>query len=170
MLVFDALIGSMDRHSQNWGVISKTKGPVTYRFSPIFDTARALLWSLDEEQIERLAGECESDPDKRLAYEKRLQKYIENARPCMGPERKHPKVNECNHFDFIENLFKLHPDLTMRAIEKLTEGIEFKAGRLLRQFPFGTGFTGKRKRLIIKILSIRAQKLQAIPSEGGHVT
>ena len=62
MLVFDALIGSMDRHSQNWGVVAKSSGPVTYRFSPIFDTARALLWSLNEDQIERMCGEDEKTP------------------------------------------------------------------------------------------------------------
>src|SRR5665213_2184080 len=84
MLVFDALVGSMDRHSQNWGVIAESIGPVTYRFSPIFDTARALLWSLDEKQIERMDGENEEDPAKRFAYETRLQKYIEHAQPCMG--------------------------------------------------------------------------------------
>ena len=45
MLVFDALIGSMDRHPRNWGVIRPMKdrgaGSGHFRFSPIYDSARA---------------------------------------------------------------------------------------------------------------------------------
>jgi hypothetical protein len=167
MLVFDALVGSMDRHSQNWGVIAKSSGPVTYRFSPIFDTARALLWSLDEEQIERMSGEGEDDPEKRLVYESKLQTYIKHAQPCMGPERNHPKVNKCNHFDFVQNLLKLYPEPTMAALRKMTDRVEARSSRLMRQFPFRQWFTRRRKRLILKILSIRADGLRGIRAKGG---
>jgi hypothetical protein len=167
MLVFDALVGSMDRHSQNWGVIAKSSGPVTYRFSPIFDTARALLWSLDEKQIQRMNVEEECDETKRMACEARLKKYIEHAQPCMGPERNHPKVNKCNHFEFIENLVMLYPQLAAAAIAKITDQVEARSIRLMRQFPFRLGFTRRRKRLILKILSIRADTLKRILVKGG---
>jgi hypothetical protein len=39
MLVFDALIGSMDRHTQNWGLLATIEEPRSYRFAPIFDSA-----------------------------------------------------------------------------------------------------------------------------------
>jgi hypothetical protein len=166
MLVFDCLVGSMDRHSQNWGVLSKSKGPSTYRFAPIFDTARSLLWSLDENQIELLAGENTVDLQKRKLCEGRLLKHIEKAQPCIGPVRNHPKVNKCNHFDFVGNLMDLYPDETAPAVRKVTSDVELKSARLLRQFPFRMGFTGKRRRIILKILAIRAGRLREILKKG----
>jgi hypothetical protein len=47
MLVFDCLVGSMDRHVENWGVIVSTRIPRHFRFAPICDTARALFWNCD---------------------------------------------------------------------------------------------------------------------------
>jgi hypothetical protein len=169
MLVFDALIGSMDRHSQNWGVLAKSSGPVTYSFSPIFDTARSLLWSLDEKQIERMAGEENDDPTATRAYEARVLKFVDKAQPCMGPLRNHPKVNRCNHFDFVENLLELYPLETASALKKIGYDLENRAARLLRQFPFRTRFTGKRRRLILKILAIRADRLRKILEKGGNL-
>ncbi len=43
MLIFDALVGSMDRHAQNWGVLQTVTSPARYRFAPIFDSACALV-------------------------------------------------------------------------------------------------------------------------------
>lgn len=48
MLVFDAIVGNNDRHYYNWGVITDTYGKEQPRFSPIYDTARALFWNLSE--------------------------------------------------------------------------------------------------------------------------
>src|SRR5687767_5595033 len=68
MLAFDCLIGHNDRHPYNWGVIVpifKTQSP---RFSPVFDTARALFWNVpetrvrqmlrDRRQLETYIGKC----------------------------------------------------------------------------------------------------------------
>jgi hypothetical protein len=151
MLVFDALIGSMDRHAQNWGVVGRIMEPPEYRFSPIFDTARALLWSLDETRVLRLSL------DDRV-----LSNHIERAKPCLGPERAHPKVNECNHFEFVENLLKLYPHQTECALRKIPDDIEKRSARLLRQFPFNMAFSAIRKRLIVKILTIRGSRLNQI--------
>lgn len=156
MLVFDALIGSMDRHSQNWGILGKTVEPVHYRFAPIFDTARALLWSLDETQVQRLSAD-----------DRALMNHIERSRPCMGPIRNHPKVNSCNHFEFVENLLTLYPEPATLALRKLSKAIGIKSAQVLHQFPFNMGFTGTRKRLILKILKIRSERLKEILETGG---
>lgn len=56
MLVFGAIIGCMDRHMQrNWGVVVTATTPRQYRFAPIFDSARALLWDYDDARLERLS-------------------------------------------------------------------------------------------------------------------
>lgn len=46
MLAFDALIGHNDRHPYNWGVIVPIRKARAPRFSPMFDTARALFWNV----------------------------------------------------------------------------------------------------------------------------
>lgn len=177
MLVFDCLVGSMDRHAQNWGVVANSQAPRTYRFAPIFDTARSLLWCLDEKQIESMAGEETSHLRKKANFEERLLrykeecevrllKYIDKAQPCIGPVRTHPRVNRCNQFEFVVSLFELYPVETMAAIKKITSRTELKAAKLLRQFPFRMGFTGKRRRLILKILTIRAERLRQILKKG----
>lgn len=151
MLVFDALVGSMDRHAQNWGVVGRIVEPSQYKFAPIFDTARALIWSLDEEKISRL-----------WLDDKMLNNHLERAKPCLGPERKHPKVNDCNHFEFVENLMKLYPHPTECALGKVPADIEKRSAKLVRRFPFDMAFSTTRKRLIVKILTIRGARLRQI--------
>jgi hypothetical protein len=156
MLVFDALIGSMDRHSQNWGLLARTKEPIGYRFAPIFDSSRALLWNLDDEQVNRMSRD-----------ETAIRSYVNRARPCLGPVRNHPKVNACNHFDFILNLVELYPQVATKAVLKLSDLVHDQCVRLLGQFPFDRGFTSTRKRLIIKILDMRADRLMHSIEKGG---
>jgi hypothetical protein len=51
MLFFDALIGNNDRHMYNWGIIRDVYGEKRAEFSPIYDSARGLLWNKTEQQI-----------------------------------------------------------------------------------------------------------------------
>jgi hypothetical protein len=151
MLIFDALIGSMDRHAQNWGVLQRTSLPERFRFSPIYDSARALLWSLPERKLLRY------HQDGSL-----LSKYIDGSKPCIGPARNHPKVNNCSHFDVVQNLLDLYPHQTVAALSRIPADIETKAGKLLKQFPFDRLLSPLRRRLILKVLKQRADKLQQL--------
>jgi hypothetical protein len=51
MLAFDALIGHNDRHPYNWGVVVPLAKDSIPKFSPIYDTARALFWNNPEKKI-----------------------------------------------------------------------------------------------------------------------
>jgi hypothetical protein len=158
MLVFDALVGSMDRHSQNWGVLATAVEPVRYRFAPIFDSSRALLWNLDETQIEKLSKS-----------EYALMRYINFARPCMGPVRNHPLVNKCNHFNFVINLVELYPEIATKVVLKLSNTVDAIGAKLVRKFPFDRAFSSARKRLILKILGMRAICLKETLAKGGSL-
>ena len=73
MLAFDALIGHNDRHPYNWGVIvpiHKSKPP---RFSPVFDTARALFWNNSEMRVNQM-----------LKNHTQLMTYINGCVPPIG--------------------------------------------------------------------------------------
>lgn len=73
MLIFDALIGSMDRHVQNWGVLETLTKPARYRFAPIFDSARALLWNASEDQVKVLTND-----------HKAFKAHLDRARSLFG--------------------------------------------------------------------------------------
>jgi hypothetical protein len=156
MLVFDAVIGSMDRHVQNWGVLETVTKPAHYRFAPIFDSARALLWSMDESQVQML-----------LADSKALRAHIDRARPCLGPKHIFLRGRHCNHFSFIANLLELYPGPTGEAIQKVPDNVPERSHQLLHRFPFLSEFSNARKQLIVTILRTRVETLKTILEKGG---
>jgi hypothetical protein len=155
MLVFDALIGSMDRHAQNWGVLQQTRLPQRYRFAPIFDSARALLWLLPERKL------VEYDTDVG-----QLRRYVDASKPCIGPPGNHPKVNACNHFDVVESLVPLYPHPMEAALAKVSSTRTTRvAGKLLDSFPYFRYLSALRRKLMLRVLKIRADKLIGIAQQ-----
>lgn len=155
MLLFDALIGSQDRHAQNWGLLVPEKrtpdGIPAMRLAPLFDSARALLWDLPEGKLLML------DADEAA-----LSRYVQAAKPCIGPSHDHPKTNKCNHLDFIKCLYDLYPHHIEEAFAIIADkDIGRIARHILTQFPFSRGFSSLRKRVIVKVLNKRAQLLRA---------
>jgi hypothetical protein len=156
MLVFDAIVGSMDRHAQNWGVLEMVTKPTQFRFAPIFDSARALLWSMNEAQIATLSQNSHA-----------LNAHLRRARPCLGPKRHHLDDSRCGHFEFIVNLLELYPELTRRVIQDVPDNARFRANQLLRSFPFRSAFSNNRKQLILRILDERIGTLKNALAKGG---
>jgi hypothetical protein len=148
MLVFDALIGSMDRHMQNWGVLATVTEPRTYRFAPIFDSARALLWNCDEAKLNKLAN------DQRA-----LEGYITRSHPKIG---KASLGRPVNHFELIQHLIDDYPGPTREALDRVKSNLVRTAARVVREFPFNRAFSAVRKSLITKVLAMRADKLATI--------
>jgi hypothetical protein len=94
MLLFDALTGNNDRHYYNWGIISHIKNEHKPYFSPVYDTARGLLWNQSDEKVISLQKEL-SNPDN-----KKVENYVLNSVPKISV----PKNGKCNHFELIEFL------------------------------------------------------------------
>lgn len=94
MLLFDALTGNNDRHYYNWGVISHIKNEHKPYFSPVYDTARGLLWNQSDEKVISLQKEL-SNPDN-----KKVENYVLNSVPKISV----PTNSKCNHFELIEFL------------------------------------------------------------------
>ena len=151
MLVFDALIGSMDRHARNWGVLApetKDSGEALgrVRFSPIYDSARALLWDLSDAKIKSLSA---SD----------INKYIEKSSPRIGVPH---AERRCNHFELLSCLESKHKDLLVNNVQKLPLSTVGLASDLLRRWPFRNVFSGSRQRTIMTILNLRFDRIMAI--------
>ncbi|QIH37931.1 hypothetical protein G7A72_03545 [Flavobacterium sp. Sr18] len=94
MLLFDALTGNNDRHYYNWGVISHIKNQHRPYFSPIYDTARGLLWNQSDENVISLQKEINNPNNKKL------KNYVLQSVPKISV----PDNVKCNHFELIEFL------------------------------------------------------------------
>lgn len=138
MLIFDALIGSTDRHAQNWGVIIGPGGQP--RFAPIFDSAHALLWEFPDRRLDRI----------------KIELYVGNATPCIG--RPGFESVRCNHFALCQTIFSLTPASRSGAMLRIVESPAV-ARELLSEFPFERAFSGIRKRLIVLVLQERLKCL-----------
>lgn len=161
MLLFDALIGSQDRHAKNWGILRPQTVPAGdgyhCRLAPIFDSARALLWDLPEGKLLRLDADAEA-----------MGSYLNRARPCIGPAPKWCKPGKYNHFEFVRCLAADYPDQIATAYSILADkSVCDTAKCLLRSFPFSRGFSPLRKRVILKVLANRERLISnALGREG----
>ena len=90
MLFFDALVGNNDRHMYNWGVIRDLFGVKNAKYSPIYDSARGLLWNYTEKKIYNIINSGQK--------EKSIKSYCNASRPKIGIEGK----SRINHFDLIQ--------------------------------------------------------------------
>lgn len=56
ILVFDGIVGNNDRHFYNWAIVTYKKRTKKIPFiSPVYDTARGLMWNQSDEQIKKLS-------------------------------------------------------------------------------------------------------------------
>lgn len=94
MLLFDAIVGNNDRHMYNWGILEDARNKEAPKFSPIYDSARGLLWNHTEARIKREMN------NKSHPYEKKLTKYARKSTPKIG----YQDNTNCNHFELIDYL------------------------------------------------------------------
>ncbi len=93
MLLLDAFIGVNDRHQYNWGVVRQIEGSRNARFTPLYDTARSLLWN--EGDI-KLRNKMSSND-----FEDWLKNYCLKSYPKLGWENS----DNLNHIDLINRLY-----------------------------------------------------------------
>ena len=152
MLVFDALIGSMDRHPRNWGVLRSATLPAEYRFAPLYDSARALLWDKNDAILASME-----------LNDAEFQRYLKRACPRIGLPKSSGHTGKCKHVDLIRYLLTKHQADTLRAYEKINVDLGQAVGRLLRRHPFHRVFSRRRGRLLLRLLETRqGQLLQLI--------
>lgn len=149
MLTFDCLIGHNDRHPYNWGVIVPIKKSGAAKFSPVYDTARALLWNIPESRIRQM-----------LTDEQQLEKYIQNCAAPIGCD-KEPNVD---FFRLIALIWE-HFEAYRNNIEKFLPQNPLKLSWEIVDKQFGSLFSRERSELIKRCLTLRREKLRAaIPS------
>lgn len=151
MILFDALTGNNDRHYYNWGVISHVKNEHQPYFSPVYDTARGLLWNNSDKNILPLHKELTRN-DKI-----QLHKYVVKSVPKISI----PDNVNCNHFDLIEHLHQQNR-FSKKHIDTWTnkENLRLILDKLHKDF--SSLFIKERREVIQYILETRFVKISEI--------
>jgi HipA-like C-terminal domain len=149
MLTFDALVGNNDRHALNWGVVTAAKNDEPPRFSPVFDTARALFWNASEPRIRQLLS------DKAM-----MDGYVRRSAPQIGWDNQ----DSIGHFDLIKNIYREYA-LFRSAIMKYSHVERVSAVEELLEREFSQIMSIDRRSLILKCLVVRQGLLREAASE-----
>ena len=148
MLTFDALIGHNDRHPYNWGVIVPIQKSRAPRFSPVYDTARALFWNISESRVRQM-----------LTDSQQLEKYVINCEAPIGCD----KEANVDFFRLIGLIWENFEGYRSN-IEKFLPHFPLKLSCEMVDKHFGTLFSKERSELIKRCLRLRRGKLlEAIP-------
>jgi hypothetical protein len=152
MLTFDCLIGHNDRHPYNWGVIVPIQKSRAPKFSPVYDTARALFWNIPETRIVQM-----------LTDEQQLEKYVKN---CLAPIGCDKETN-VDFFRLIGLIWEHFEDYR-NNVERFLPYAPLKLSCEVVDKQFGVLFSKERSELIKRCLRLRRRKLlEAIPSYRG---
>jgi hypothetical protein len=132
MLTFDCLIGHNDRHPYNWGVIVPIQKSREPRFSPVYDTARALFWNIPESRVRQM-----------LSDDKQLEKYVNNCLAPIGCD----KATNVDFFRLIGLIWE-HFEAYRNNMEKFLQHAPLKLSSEMVEKQFGTLFSVERSELI----------------------
>jgi len=149
MLFFDALIGNNDRHMYNWGIIRDVYGEKLAEFSPIYDSARGLLWNETEDKINEILN-------TKNRKEQFIKKYCKNSRPKIGIENE----ENVNHFELIKSYDSYYKNTEF--IQELFA--ENKIDGVIENFniKYKTLISNNRRSIVTDILRYRFQELKKI--------
>lgn len=189
MLVLDALIGNRDRHQENWAVVSspgrivvytdpedREKGYSSFRF--ITSTGEVKVFRF--EKVQRLAPIYDSGTSLgHNLTEEGIQNHLESAvkmdRYAFGPKAESHirwEGQKLPHFGLLGRIANQEPEVMREAITSVTDNFSLKrVERLLsvvdRDYDHDNptfAITPARKEFILRLLILRAQKLEELLS------
>ena len=142
LIGFDAVVGNNDRHFFNWGVITQVSGARPPRFSPIYDTARALFWNTDERGLEKF--------DRPGEFDRLLGKYVEHCFPKTGWDG----LESPNHFKLVRKIMEERPMYREALVRLNMRALPEKVEKLLDE-EFAGLFSGRRKQFVVSCVRKR---------------
>lgn len=151
MITYDAIVGNNDRHFYNWALIGEVrKGSGQPFFSPIYDTARALLWNTSDENVIKKYGQHKKGLDV-------METFILKSKPRISFEDN----GNCNHFELIEFLNKKEKKYSNEIGKLITKDMQEHVLSCLKGEKIVT-FIAERTYLIELILNTRFEKLREV--------
>lgn len=147
MLAFDALVGSQDRHLQNWGVVENVWGHEPPRFAPVFDTARGLFLHLNDATLAARARDDEF-----------VAQYAARAKPLIGTGTN----AGCNHFELIAFMVRQRGERYRAPVQSIVDGFDARRCRRMMHGELGRLLSRHRLELIDVLLRHRHGVLRRI--------
>lgn len=165
MIVFDAIIGNMDRHHENWGIVETLKYKqqvlfgkktlITQRwFTPLYDHGSSLLFELGEQDVERYLK------DEKLLCDK----YIFGAKYSFV---KDSSGAERNIFGIITSHIERETDWGKRfrkAIAPLKQVSKLEIAKAIAKMPTTKeiDYSEQRKELLLRSILVRLKALEGM--------
>jgi hypothetical protein len=147
MLAFDALVGSQDRHLQNWGIVENVWGRHPPRFAPIFDTARGLFLHMDDASLA-----------SRMSEPSFVPRYAARAKPLIGTGHN----PSCNHFELAAFMVRDRAALYRGSVHRVVDGFDSELCQRMMQREFARLFSRVRLELVAELLRYRHRILRGI--------
>ncbi len=161
MIVFDVLIGNMDRHHENWGIcedkkykqqllIDKKRLIGLRNFTPLFDHGSSLMFELSDEDVAAMSKN-----------EARLQQYIEGTKFSYLLDIAGNKSNPLKLLaEHLEKGTSWKPRIK-KSLAKIKELDLLALAEVIIQMPITTDleYDNDRRKLLYKSLLLRYNKL-----------
>lgn len=154
MLGFDALVGNMDRHPLNWGLIVPTRRKPRVRFAPLYDSARGLFWNDVEKNI--------TDKTREPAS---LQGYVNRCQPQIG-WADWDGTGKFSHFTLMNLIISERPEF-VPTLRRFVEPSLIGRCQHVLNTEFSTLLSEQRRLLIVQCLRLRQENLASLlPNEA----
>lgn len=154
LIIFDAISGNNDRHFYNWAIIrSIQKDNTKPYFSPIYDSARGLMWNWSDKDLVR-------HYKQHFKGGKKIEKYIKLACPRISIEGN----SNINHFDLVAYLWTDFVEYR----ETIKDLISFEKEEIViatYNREFARFFISERNQLVNLVLRTRFNKLRELTTE-----
>lgn len=144
-LMFDALIGNTDRHSQNWGLLSVDEAPV--RMAPSFDNGTSLGFQVTEARLAQ-----EGTPD-------RITRFVKNGRHSFGWSTE--EYRAAPHIPLCERFAGHFPEAIPEMRRTLAFDVELLETALhaCTRLELDPRFSDARARFVLSLILYRRERL-----------
>lgn len=150
LLLYDAFVGNNDRHYYNWAVIRPFGTKFAPHFSPVYDTARGLLWNMSDSNIENKV--------KSRGKVEFIRKYCELSKPKLGWEGEH----QLNHFRLLELIYTNEFYISKDEVKRLFDESVLKRMQEFVKTKFAGFYTPLRIELINLCIEYRYNKIKKL--------
>ncbi|QTA79984.1 HipA kinase-like C-terminal domain-containing protein [Desulfonema limicola] len=150
ILTFDAIVGNNDRHFYNWAVVTyKKRCPKKPFISPIYDTARGLMWNESDQKIINLT--------MHHNFDQKINDYISNSRPRISIDAN----KNANHFELISFIKDQSSEFRDMINQIASDRNEAQVYEMLKKeiFPL---FIEERRKIILSILKKRFNEVRSV--------
>lgn len=151
VFAFDALIGNVDRHQDNWGVLLEFtgEGPVRGYWAPAYDNGTSLGHNLFEPRLVAMTGSKDQ-------LDRFLGNGVHHARWELGDPKR------LSHGDFLVRLCQAHPDMkpAMLSCLRFSDSALDEWLLPLTELEVAVPLSLVRVRFVIKMLSHRRDNLR----------